>query len=129
MQTTNTIEEKHSTLVGTWAKWPYCKCEQRFRWVAHKFNKESHNLFIGFKDQKLIIRSCDITIRNILKIKIRFERCYFLTDEKQVIIRFRFISDNVWKNRRNLSRSNHCVSDLLAHMQKMHKDSTEATKV
>ena len=98
-------------------------------------SRQKNLIFTGFQYRSF---SCDITIGNILKNmnvanpeNMIFERCHFLTDKKQVIVQFRFISDrdNVWKNRRYLNRPNYYVSeDLQAQIQKEHKILYEIAK-
>ena len=92
------------------------------------YSRQMNLIFTGFREE---MHSCDLVVRNILKHMkinnydvINFERCHFLQNKKQIIVKFRFLSDRdlIWRNRRYLANSPFYVSeDLPAQIQNEHR--------
>ena len=86
------------------------------------YSRRENLVFRGFRVARDDPESCVDKVRKIIKEmgiqnpnSIRFMRCHYLNDKKQIIARFQLFSDRelVWKNRYKLKQSTYYVAEDL----------------
>ena len=84
------------------------------------YSRRENLLFRGFKTTRNDTESCEDKVRHIMSVmgvknvlNIKFVRCHYLSDNKQIIARFQSYADRevVWGNRYKLKNTNFFIAE------------------